>query len=570
MSGTTKVKAQKIPATDVAPACGLALHLRRAALQPSTETSTTARRSTRYGIIPLGLGHDFGQIRVQPTAASCSLGLAAPRACPFGGTYHTCLTWVQAKLVVGQPNDRYEQEADRVADLVMRTPEPCPQCRGNPEERIKTKPVAGQITPLVQREVEPENDEEEESPVQTKSLVQRQAEPEEEEEETVQTKSLFQRQVEPEEDEEEAVHTKSSTHQSATVPSASAARIESLRGGGQPLPAPVRAFFELRFGHDFSQVRVHTGAEAVESARGVNALAYTIGNHIAFEAARYDPSTIPGRRLLAHELVHTIQQRRMNRITSSTLTLSDPNNLFEREADTLSHPVLPLAPSDLARYSITQQPQTSIQRQVTRAFTEEQFEPVQKAFTENVRKTTRDSCIAIVNKGLRRLFAAQLRGRRLGSEMEKTMARLVDLHLADKPMEIQFHDARGRITRGTTEPDSLSISARTAILASVRPEIGWYLFGLSIMDGYHSVLLAVDCRSPAAPAVYWLDQIYSGFDDVTGTLDERITQLTRRWWQKVKASKGVGYNTVVRIWPITERLLGDFAVPAGSPNAALV
>jgi len=82
-------------------------------------------------------------------------------------------------------------------------------------------------------------------------------------------------------------------------------------GSGQPLPPATRAFFEPRFGYDFSQVRVHTDAPAAESARAVNALAYTVGRNIVFEAGHYAPETNRGRSLLAHELTHVVQQQAM-------------------------------------------------------------------------------------------------------------------------------------------------------------------------------------------------------------------------------------------------------------------
>lgn len=85
---------------------------------------------------------------------------------------------------------------------------------------------------------------------------------------------------------------------------------EVLRSAGQPLDGPTRAFFESRFGQDFSHVRLHTDAKAAESARSVNALAFTVGNQIAFGAGRYDPASLEGRKLLAHELTHTVQQTR--------------------------------------------------------------------------------------------------------------------------------------------------------------------------------------------------------------------------------------------------------------------
>src|SRR2546425_5290586 len=81
-----------------------------------------------------------------------------------------------------------------------------------------------------------------------------------------------------------------------------------LSSPGQPLDAGTRAFMEPRFRQDFSQVRVHTDAKAAESARAVNALAYTIGRDVVFGAGQYAPGTDEGRKLLAHELTHVVQQ----------------------------------------------------------------------------------------------------------------------------------------------------------------------------------------------------------------------------------------------------------------------
>lgn len=77
---------------------------------------------------------------------------------------------------------------------------------------------------------------------------------------------------------------------------------------GRPLPRQLRAYFEQRFGHDFSQVRIHTGAAAAETARALNAQAFNLGGDIFFGTGRYDPATPAGRSLVAHELVHTMQQ----------------------------------------------------------------------------------------------------------------------------------------------------------------------------------------------------------------------------------------------------------------------
>lgn len=83
-----------------------------------------------------------------------------------------------------------------------------------------------------------------------------------------------------------------------------------LRSTGEPLDASTRAFMEPRFGHNFSDVRVHTNARAAESARSVNALAYTVGRNVVFGARQYVPGTTTGQRLLAHELTHVVQQGR--------------------------------------------------------------------------------------------------------------------------------------------------------------------------------------------------------------------------------------------------------------------
>lgn len=81
-----------------------------------------------------------------------------------------------------------------------------------------------------------------------------------------------------------------------------------LAGAGRPLDAALRQDMEQRFGHDFSRVRVHSGAAAEQSARDVNANAYTVGRQIVFGAGQFAPATAGGRRLLAHELTHVIQQ----------------------------------------------------------------------------------------------------------------------------------------------------------------------------------------------------------------------------------------------------------------------
>lgn len=106
----------------------------------------------------------------------------------------------------------------------------------------------------------------------------------------------------------DAVDRQTSGGTGATVDGETEAEIRSVTSGGRPLSASERSFFEPRFGQDFSDVRVHTGPEADEAARSINAEAFTIGSDIAFARGNYQPGTRQGKELLAHELTHVVQQ----------------------------------------------------------------------------------------------------------------------------------------------------------------------------------------------------------------------------------------------------------------------
>jgi len=110
---------------------------------------------------------------------------------------------------------------------------------------------------------------------------------------------------------------------------------EVLRSPGQPLDAATRKFMEPRFGQDFSRVRVHTDGRAAESARAVNALAYTIGNDVVFGSDDLNRGTEDGRRLLSHELTHVVQQSNSN-MNGGNLELGASNSAHELEAESVS------------------------------------------------------------------------------------------------------------------------------------------------------------------------------------------------------------------------------------------
>ncbi len=112
---------------------------------------------------------------------------------------------------------------------------------------------------------------------------------------------------------------------------------ETLMSSGQPLNASSRQLMESRFGCDFSRVRVHADAKAAESAESVNALAYTVGRDVVFGAGQYAPGTQTGRRLLAHELAHVVQQGNGPVNDFASLRLNSLEDRFELEADRVAN-----------------------------------------------------------------------------------------------------------------------------------------------------------------------------------------------------------------------------------------
>jgi hypothetical protein len=109
-----------------------------------------------------------------------------------------------------------------------------------------------------------------------------------------------------------------------------------VTGGGQPLDPAVQRAMETQLGADLSDVRVHTDAQATQSARAINADAYTAGSHIVFQRQLYQPGTHAGLHMIAHELSHVVQQRE-GPVSGSPIaggvSVSDPSDQFEQAAD---------------------------------------------------------------------------------------------------------------------------------------------------------------------------------------------------------------------------------------------
>jgi hypothetical protein len=113
-----------------------------------------------------------------------------------------------------------------------------------------------------------------------------------------------------------------------------------LNSPGQALDSQVRAEIEPQFGHDFSQVRIHTNPKAAESAQAVQAQAYTVGHHLVFASGQYQPNTQTGKHLLAHELSHVVQQSAVpHPPASQALVVESPNTPQEHEAERAAHSI---------------------------------------------------------------------------------------------------------------------------------------------------------------------------------------------------------------------------------------
>jgi hypothetical protein len=171
-----------------------------------------------------------------------------------------------------------------------------------------------------------------------------------------------------------------------------------ISGGGRPLEPEVRGEMEGRLGHDFGDVRVHDDGAAHDSAKAVNAHAYTVGSNVVFQRDKYDPSSSDGKVMLAHELTHVVQQRSGPVEGSSApggIKVSDPSDRFEREASANAERAM-AAPGPMAAGPVAGAPvqrdvdeSASVQRHaddegalVQREGEEEKEEEVQGAFVQ--------------------------------------------------------------------------------------------------------------------------------------------------------------------------------------------
>src|SRR5947209_2715783 len=157
-----------------------------------------------------------------------------------------------------------------------------------------------------------------------------------------------------------------------------------LRSSGQPLDHTTRSFFEPRFGHNFGNVRVHTDDKAAESARAVNALAYTVGTSVVFDRGQFAPHSGHGRKLLAHELTHVMQQG-ATESHEQPLTVGALDDTYEHQAERISSSILSATRPSAVRHASSSTPgmnllrvpggATVIQRQVPTGISLKEYKP---------------------------------------------------------------------------------------------------------------------------------------------------------------------------------------------------
>jgi len=417
-------------------------------------------------------------------------------------------TLLHRKLEVGPADDECEREADRIADEVMRMPEP----EARSSSTVHRSPLVGPHSSLL------------------------------------------------------VPH--SSLSHGTELPPEVETRIQSLRAsGGRPLSEPERAFFEPRFGLDFSDVRIHEGPAATKATSAVNAKAFTVGQDVMFSTNwGVSPST-PGRRLLAHELTHALQRpthgaqdlRRQQDVEVletcvdiRMLTDDELLEYYDQIVQQLQEYAATGTCSPEEEYLLTQVAAvaTEFSRREAlsagRTFSEEAVGRMRQFFQDNATSDSPLSCIGTMNKGLQTLYAQKIS---VGTEVQTTMAKLVGSGRAGTARIVEFTDAQGQETTGVRRPATLQEDVWVVLQDMAGSDTGWSVFGLSLMDGFHSVTLTLDTTDPSTPHVYWSDQWgeTGGWLELNQAgLNARITELTQQWWDQQPANKK--HRTRATLW----------------------
>ena len=320
----------------VTPAANTQVQTTLAQPRPFTETKLTTEQETSC----------FDSTNLAATASpppdiqskSATKGINFPQISIFD---HIPAT-VQPKLVVGAPDDRYEQEADRMAAQVMTITDQGDRGIGKlrhgeiqrqeEDEDINLKPLGKSI----QRQDLTDDDEEGINLKPLAADIQRM----DYEDDGITLKSLQYSDNNTLRANDIVPKPKANTINrdggkgSFTASSDIESKLKSNKGGGKPLPNRTRGFMESRFGNDFSDVKVHTDSQAVQMNRDLNAKAFTHGKDIYFNSGQYNPESNSGKTLLAHELTHTVQQTGHTALKRIDTKFDKPNKLTDAKGKT--------------------------------------------------------------------------------------------------------------------------------------------------------------------------------------------------------------------------------------------
>jgi hypothetical protein len=405
----------------------------------------------------------------------------------------------QPKLAVGPVDDQYEREADAVADHVM----------SGGEGHIQTKIPSVNIQPKCSHC-----------------------------------------------DEEEKLQRKENGN-AIENDNASSIVSDALDSTGQSLDSGTRSFMESHFGYDFSNVKIHTNEVAAKSAQSLNALAYTSGNNIVFNQDQYNPSSQHGKKLLAHELTHVVQQNSGNvqakKIQRQCLTTAPGSDetpfTFVHRGRTMAAEFSDAAGAEsfisnhsgrnlvchrithgrhvvfkvFQRATATRTPATRPPATATPAVQDEIFSDAEVSrmrsfFIHNASGGNSLECINTVRSGIGGLIfddsdltdgsCPSNLNMTTNNTMEETMTQLGRHSMAASLPSIRFNDSNGTAIQSGSgrEPMQLASSVWSAITTAVGSATGWSVFGLSLCDGYHSVTITVDHRVLTNISMFWSDQ----------------------------------------------------------------
>lgn len=187
-----------------------------------------------------------------------------------------------------------------------------------------------------------------------------------------------------------------------------------------------------------------------------------------------------------------------------------------------------------------------------RTFSEEAVKRMRDYFIDNAKTQKDGACIVALNKGVKMLLNDPKQPT-TNESIEKTMEKIAASGRSGDAREIYFKSKSGKITRGSSRPETLAESVWDAAITMADKDPGWSVFTMSLLDGYHTVTLTLDNTKLDNPHIYWSDQWGSkgGWMEYTkSSLDAEVTRLIQGWWDK--QAEGKKHTTVVRLWRLRQ------------------